>query len=787
MSRSRYSISHLAINTKLSSQPSRKKNNQKPIQITPNDSLSQFIASLPIQDICYKDFQGKKPVPQQTHTLLLARLDALKEGADLLLEEVSNVTSGLLKSQQELSESYQECVDEITNDSEMTPHEGKKVLKQFLKKACVILKLSSTALSAKKDRYVVKQLFKAENYSTWSKIRKPIVSISEISSSQGPVRTIVQVETPACKWTQTQINEFLDILTHPVTHLAWFARLAEWEKNYLKRIAKKVKNGEDINILLSTLPTTLRTVIGLANFYHHDIYIYEGDKLTLSSSRSRSGIVTPFGIMNMGSSEDIQHECQLITKHNIMQLIMKEVPEQFSRHVAKIKMNDEDDIVEIPVLLQTLLTANTIAELASLVGIGDHDPLMVSHKNQAAQELQNLFAKAQSKNLTAHESMILEYLGIDPSGYIPVTVGAKQYRLKPNFIATNQVASEYRKFGTSDERVDSEMMMVCENFLSLLLPSHTISFAMSQFFSKDFDENIWKKLGGANIDTLRLLHFAIHQYCNNEKNSDRHDNLFTSSLEQIIVETCMGVAYGSCKSGKDRKAMEIIHTDAFLVYYDIYKKLPQCNDDADDRGNFVNIFVDLYFAYHHHEVANHNSPGAYGIKDMHGSFIGGILPSDIAEEINRRSENECEISDIFAGTNLMSLSNPLNSMVLILLLGAILAVGTVMTCGAVGIISGGVWGGFLAIGTLIGLSGTSAIAMGLAFFGVTGSLLTFGVDNLVSSIYSSCRSKKNPLQATVAPLTPRYVEQDETSSLSSSVAPVIQSTRSPSPHIHYKK
>ncbi|CAM4414378.1 MAG: hypothetical protein LEGION0403_FIIPPAGN_00955 [Legionella sp.] len=111
--------------------------------------------------------------------------------------------------------------------------------------------------------------------------------------------------------------------------------------------------------------------------------------------------------------------------------------------------------------------------------------------------------------------------------------------------------------------------------------------------------------------------------------------LFLSSLEQLMFLVSKDYSFGSCVSGKDRKAIESIHTDAMCRYKYEYGVWPEYGDVEQDRINFVNIFVDIYLSRHHHEHAGHNAPGSEGIKTP-----GKYLPADIAAEIIRRLNHD---------------------------------------------------------------------------------------------------------------------------------------------------
>lgn len=122
--------------------------------------------------------------------------------------------------------------------------------------------------------------------------------------------------------------------------------------------------------------------------------------------------------------------------------------------------------------------------------------------------------------------------------------------------------------------------------------------------------------------------------------------LFISSLEQLIVLTIGGYSYGSCVSGKDRKAIGIIHADAMFLYFLKYGDWPLFEDTYENRMNFISIVADLYISRHHHEHAGQNAPGADGIKTPYEYF-----PADIAAEIQKRLGVDTLNNDDLMATN----------------------------------------------------------------------------------------------------------------------------------------
>ncbi|MFI4962740.1 MAG: oxidoreductase [Legionellales bacterium] len=109
--------------------------------------------------------------------------------------------------------------------------------------------------------------------------------------------------------------------------------------------------------------------------------------------------------------------------------------------------------------------------------------------------------------------------------------------------------------------------------------------------------------------------------------------LFLSSLEQLIILNMGGFSSGTCVSGKDRKACELMHTDAMLLYYERYAVFPKFGvpSERQERINFIELVTDIYLSRHQHVLAGQNAPGSEGIKTVEEYF-----PADITEAINKR-------------------------------------------------------------------------------------------------------------------------------------------------------
>ncbi|TAL65462.1 MAG: hypothetical protein EPN84_01450 [Legionella sp.] len=120
----------------------------------------------------------------------------------------------------------------------------------------------------------------------------------------------------------------------------------------------------------------------------------------------------------------------------------------------------------------------------------------------------------------------------------------------------------------------------------------------------------------------------------------RGRELFLASLEQLMIMEVGGFSYGSCVSGKDRKAVELMHTDAMLLYKHKYGSWPNITDSNEKRNDFVSLVAKLYCSRHQHEHAGQNAPGSEGLK-----YPDHYLPKDICKAIAALSQNSNMLSN----------------------------------------------------------------------------------------------------------------------------------------------
>lgn len=136
---------------------------------------------------------------------------------------------------------------------------------------------------------------------------------------------------------------------------------------------------------------------------------------------------------------------------------------------------------------------------------------------------------------------------------------------------------------------------------------------------------------------------AIVEY----KNMDGSLQLHIVGLEQLAISLCGGISIGSCVSGKDRKGVELMYTDAMKIYHEKYKQVLTYQDIQENNNPkqkaFAEIFAEIYCSRHLQTSAGQNSPGSNGIKtpDMY-------LPEFLKNAIKAWYENATKTNIIYA-------------------------------------------------------------------------------------------------------------------------------------------
>ncbi|MBN9231195.1 MAG: hypothetical protein BGO90_04840 [Legionella sp. 40-6] len=116
--------------------------------------------------------------------------------------------------------------------------------------------------------------------------------------------------------------------------------------------------------------------------------------------------------------------------------------------------------------------------------------------------------------------------------------------------------------------------------------------------------------------------------------------LYLAAMKHTIILLHGANSIGSCVSGKDRKAIQLLITDAIFLFYLVYNRWPKLHDKSADRNNFIEIFVSLYLTGHHQHHAGQNAPGSEGIKTPDN-----YLARDIISKLTSKKNNSSHSSE----------------------------------------------------------------------------------------------------------------------------------------------
>ncbi len=489
-------------------------------------------------------------------------------------------------------------------------------------------------------------LLGAENLACWKE--RP-TQATHYTDSDG--HTIVQLSIPITTLTPELAKEYLRIFDSDNLP-SWFSTLPDWEQIHFQQfirqelirnhynvdlIDRKNPDTEVIEILshaLSGIPATIRRYPGLANASRHVLAIYDdtGARIFVQE-RVRSGIITPHKMKD-------KKEALRTTQQSIEQLVQDRIEEQVRGCISKFRLKpDMIYPLAIPLLAQTLLSPLP-GVAGSIAAMFDDDKGMIMAKDQALSQSWPALITAVSD--------------------IRTRPGLQGFNLQPEIISTNHAFNKFRRVAESGANAENQAVLMRSfgKLLFNLATSHNVDTSQA-FFRQVNDIASCQNIQDLNLSDiseildklktqlpedlpLDLLFEAVKDYLRlAQDDSFEHRssaNLFRASLEQIIVGELSGIPYGSCKSGKDRKGIEICHTDAMIIYYKKYGELPKydvAEKDTDKRKNFLGVFARHFVSNHHAKNADYNAIGSYGVKS-----IKGVLPQDMQDAIDL----ECELS-----------------------------------------------------------------------------------------------------------------------------------------------
>lgn len=425
----------------------------------------------------------------------------------------------------------------------------------------------------------------------------------------------------------------------------WYWALSDHEQCFLKTTLKSTSRIEDA---VSFLPSRLRTLPALANFAQHRLLLLnkEGQITKEYQPRYRSS--------HLASRDVAKLLGQIGTLHSL-------------RNLSTIKSFAEGK----PLLIQTL-----ISPVSALNGFMPDYALEEQRQKAVAvaqkEEEQVLFSTNHPFNI----ARVFYYTPADAPACLALLEMAEiallaeklpallgDWDLKKIEGLVHEVFAEAEgskqsgesKIPPEQDQIKQKIMdLVNQNFSKLKKLSGSQQLFINHLLlsnKKDADKESYS----AYTMTMRDLALLAKEY-RNVLNSHYGSatvldyygrELFLSSLENLLILHLDGISYGSCVSGKDRKAIEIIHTDAMLLYHEKYGCWPSFFDRDEKRANFVELVATLYVSRHGHEHAGQNAPGADGIKTP-----ANYWPKDIATAIcDKLGKKALTIDDTLATNN----------------------------------------------------------------------------------------------------------------------------------------
>lgn len=389
-------------------------------------------------------------------------------------------------------------------------------------------------------------------------------------------------EDPNIPFTKAQEQEWSAILSPNPPK--WFNKLPKWEKTYLRdKLFDWSRLPEDTrpNLLsvIGTVPSTVRKFPGSANSYVTTFESYEveadGEHYTkeLLFEKVRSGVLIPFDVKDKA-------ERKRLTKQNLEQLMADTIKRQ-------LKTVESDGVVDIPMVIQTLFSP----------------PIQPKNGDSALYdsviELQKEFKK--------DEGAVLTRMGITVPRGVTLNLGTDYVNTPVNNL---------------------------RGFVNFLNSVRNRSIASTSFLSKF--KSLDPELSQEIIDSLRSRIWEEEGLLDGSFANKHNRNSERAALEQILNFTKGGNRIGSCVSGKDREEMVTEMAIAMMMYRDKYGMLPPPPGvESPERDIFENMVAAQFLSNHGQQIAEANSNGARGLKN-----VDEVYGLSICDKIRQKSKDQ---------------------------------------------------------------------------------------------------------------------------------------------------
>jgi hypothetical protein len=460
-------------------------------------------------------------------------------------------------------------------------------------------------------------LLKATHLLLWQQQALGVITIQKDKSNN---YLLVQVDEPQGEMTLEQIQEFQAMQNENPP--AWFVNLPDWEKRFWGRL---IEEDRQLNSLRKApQPILKRGYPGLPNKLTHHLFVYDknNNRLIFHTQSIRSGVVDPFSV-------SVANERAALVDMNILQVLTHDLPAVMSRRLHNIQQNysfgdKHKPKLCVPILLQTLLT-----EVGREGG-------MVASKSSGVDEIKQQLKGLQNIS-DSIELIILE------SNY-PLNSLGRLLGLEAPLSARCELAtgllrcvvSQLKLLRSCKPALDGTDLNNLDELIEWLSSQRQIEIldlSQNQKYKKFFE------IGFPPIiqTTVRLIMRLFNNYLQQLFHADTRDNnyyLSLAALEKNLVKLLGGLAYLTCRSGKDRTAILIIteDNDLFLIFL---------SDKPINEQERAQQYVDILLSGHHQLIASLNASGSIGLKsleDILANEVERLLASDI-KELNDQCAN----------------------------------------------------------------------------------------------------------------------------------------------------
>lgn len=490
-----------------------------------------------------------------------ARIQAIADGVKFLLDSKFIPT---FKFSDELNSHITaltaDCTKHIdklqTNDIQLL----QTILDQYVS---IVTKILATELKQSEDD-IKEYLSNAEELVLALETKPSLCTITHLPGTTD--QFIATIDQPLNPFTNSDlIQELKSIKNNDAATLPrWFSELSAYQQHIIKFFLTKIDLDRDLGTLINSISSKFRLIPIPSNYGIHTLITH---LIEYQNSRATTTVHTSEIRSAHTASRDIDDLQVRIKQLHATRNIETEIEEAIKRKITEITENvalQQSGVTRlvIPVLYQTLIT-----------------PILnpdASLENQRLIAMQELCYKMQQKKYVA--------------GNIELVF---------DFAVTNH-ALNYGKY------------------LCLTLPGSQSGKEVNRLFGNIAD-HLYAPTDPKNIRLLSAVREKFNSLLPDYTTLlSAYRELYLASLEQLSDEAYNGISIGSCVSGKDRKAIEIIHTDAMKTYFDIYGKLPPMYaSNAEDEkaiSIFSAIFADLFCNLHQQTAADKNAPGSCGIK-----------------------------------------------------------------------------------------------------------------------------------------------------------------------------